>query len=381
MNKKKRVLIFSTAYFPYIGGAEIAVKEITDRINDTEFVMVTPLLDKKLPREEKLHNLYIHRIGKGNNWDKFRLFFCGPGYAKKLGKFDTVWSIMASFAGLTGLRYKKQNSDTKFLLTLQEGDSKKHIYSRAWFIWPYFKQIFKTADKIQAISKYLANWARELGAKCGIEIIPNGVSMALAKSGDEIVKKCNHKVVVTVSRLVEKNDIESLIKSAEFLPEDVHFSIVGSGEKELDLRDLVKSRGWTSRVHFVGNVEPHKVYGYLQQADVFCRPSLSEGLGNAFLEAMATGLPTIGTKVGGIPDFLVDEEISLPDEARRAKTGWFCEIKNPKSIAERVKYIIDDKNKSEVDKVIFNAKKMVEEKYSWNLIAQRMSKIFNELNV
>ena len=162
---KKRILIFSTAYFPLIGGAEIAVKEITDRIEDCEFVMIASKLDKKLPREEKLHNLYIHRIGKGNNWDKFRLIFSGPKYAKSLGKFDIVWSIMASFGGFAGLRYKKQNKKVPFLLTLQEGDSKYHIYKRVWFIWPYFKQIFKMADRIQAISKYLGDWACDMGSK------------------------------------------------------------------------------------------------------------------------------------------------------------------------------------------------------------------------
>jgi len=48
-NNKKRILIFSTAYFPLIGGAEVAVREITKRIDEFEFVMVAPKLDKDLP--------------------------------------------------------------------------------------------------------------------------------------------------------------------------------------------------------------------------------------------------------------------------------------------------------------------------------------------
>ncbi len=153
-----------------------------------------------------------------------------------------------------------------------------------------------------------------------------------------------------------------------FLSENVHLIILGDGELKEHLEEVSKNNNLDKRVHFVGNVAPKEVYNYLAKADVFCRPSLSEGLGNAFLEAMLSGLPVVATKVGGIPDFLVDGE-----------TGWFCEVKNSRSIAEKVKYILDEKNKDEVLKVVENAKKMVGEKYGWDLIAQKMDKIFNLL--
>jgi len=412
----KRVLIFSTAYFPYIGGAEVAVREITNRINDVEFVMITARLDKNLPVKEKVGNIEVYRVGKGSKWDKFRLILQGPGIASKLGKFDLVWSIMASYAGFASLRYKKKNKTVPFLLTLQEGDTKAHIYKRVWFVWPYFKQIFKRADKIQAISNYLADWAQDLGAKCPIKVIPNGVDIQKFKEySDKHIKgkDCSHKLIVTVSRLVEKNGVEHLIRSLEFLPEDIHLLIVGGGELESSLKNLVKEKSFEKRVHFTGKVSSDRVLNYLKNSDVFCRPSLSEGLGNAFLEAMAVGLPVVATKVGGIPDFLTDEETSLPGqsslklrlvnstpkaktslpgesrlsrektslpgEARKAKTGWYAQVKNPQSIAEKIKYILDDKNKEVVDSVVVSAKKMVEEKYNWNLIAQKMNRIFLEL--
>src|SRR3989338_9428218 len=125
---KKRVLVFSTAYLPLIGGAEIAVKEITDRLPDVEFVMVTARLKKELPSVEKLGNVSVHRIGNGGSFDKLRLVFSGWKYALKLGKFDAIWAIMASYGGFAALRYKKKNPCTPFLLTLQEGDSKWDIY-------------------------------------------------------------------------------------------------------------------------------------------------------------------------------------------------------------------------------------------------------------
>ena len=64
MNSRK-VLIFSLAYHPYVGGAELAIKEITDRIDPNEYVfdMITLRFDKKLPSVEKVGNVTVHRIG------------------------------------------------------------------------------------------------------------------------------------------------------------------------------------------------------------------------------------------------------------------------------------------------------------------------------
>ena len=115
-----------------------------------------------------------------------------------------------------------------------------------------------------------------------------------------------------------------------------------------------------------GFVKPEDIPQYLAVSDVFVRPSLSEGLGNSFLEAMEAGLPVIGTKVGGIPDFLIDGE-----------TGLFCEINDPKSIAEKIKLALSDIGLRE--KMIAKGKRMVEERYDWNLVAGKMHGIFNEL--
>ena len=61
----KRILVFSLAYHPFVGGAEIAVKEITDRIGEGEitFDMITLRYDSRLPRVERVGNVMVHRIG------------------------------------------------------------------------------------------------------------------------------------------------------------------------------------------------------------------------------------------------------------------------------------------------------------------------------
>jgi glycosyltransferase involved in cell wall biosynthesis len=103
---------------------------------------------------------------------------------------------------------------------------------------------------------------------------------------------------------------------------------------------------------------------YLHASDIFIRPSLSEGFGNSFIEAMASRVPVIATPVGGIIDFLKDGE-----------TGLFCEVKNPKSIAQKVEKLIKDKESREY--IVRNAYEMVKNKYDWNIIANDMkNKVF-----
>ena len=360
----------------------MAVREICARIPDFEFVMITAKLDASLPAIERIGNIEVHRLGRGDCRDKYRLIASGARYAGTLGKFDAVWSIMASYAGFAAVRYKKNNPKVPFLLTLQEGDSRFDIYKHVWWCWPYFKQIFKKADKIQTISNYLATWAKEVDASCPIEVIPNGVDLekfrkavipakaGIQKQVSDIKQSLGindgSKIVVTVSRLVKKNGVEDLIRAMEFLRSDVHLLIAGDGILKKKLLGLVDRLKLSDRVHFLGEISHHDLPEYFFMSDVFCRPSKSEGLGNVFLEAMAAGVPIIGTKVGGIPDFLTDNQ-----------TGLFCSVRDPRDISEKINRLMVD-NSLRL-RLAENGKKLTEAKFSWDLIAEKMKKIIGAL--
>ncbi|HPW39836.1 MAG TPA: glycosyltransferase family 4 protein, partial [bacterium] len=232
------------------------------------------------------------------------------------------------------------------------------------------------ADRIQAISNFLAERAKKLGAKNKIEVMPNGITISNFKFHPPWVTDKspiqNSKKIITASRLVKKNGIKYLIQAFQLLVTDcslpVTLTIIGDGPLRPRLEKLAKDLKIDQRVEFVGNIPNQQVYEHLSQADIFCRPSLSEGLGNAFLEAMAVKVPTVATPVGGIPDFLKDGE-----------TGWFCKVKDPASIAEKINYILNPTNKEEAERVIENAYNLVMKKYNWNDIARNIKGIFSEL--
>ncbi len=390
-NGGTKVLIFSTAYFPFVGGAEVAVKEITDRINDMKFDMITAKMDRKLPAFERIGNVNIYRMGFG--WgaiDKIILAKFGVFKALKLDKknnYDCAWSIMASQASIAAAFFKIYNKKVKLVLTLQEGDEEEHLaryvlnikFLYKILIRPWHLLIFKKADRVTAISRHLKERAIRNGVKAPVEVIPNGVNLENYELRiknyelDELKKllgiKEGEKVLITTSRLVKKNGIDDLIKAAAILIKNyklkIKLLILGGGELKDELISLSENLGIKNDVGFRGVIFPDKLPEYYKISDCFCRPSVSEGLGNSFLEAMYFGIPIIATPVGGIPDFLVNGE-----------TGWFCKVKNPQSIAEKVKYILDKKNKEEIARVVENARRMVEEKYNWETIAEKIEEVF-----
>lgn len=366
----KTVLIFSTAYVPAIGGAERAVEEITTKLgNQYRFVLVTARLSSALPRRERIGMVDVVRVGFGIPLlDKLLLAFTGARVAERELKgvvADTVWGIMASYGGLAALRYKEKHPEAHFLLTLQEGDDLAHIARRAQWLGKRFKSIFARADKVQAISNYLARWAEDTGATAPITVVPNGVDVQKFKFQKSKIQNPNVKKeevkLVTTSRLVKKNAVDDIIRALAHLPENITLEVVGDGVERVALERLAKSLGVGKRVSFLGATAPEEIPQILAHADIFVRPSLSEGLGNSFLEAFAVGLPVIATPVGGIPDFLTDGE-----------TGWSVEPRNPESISASVRYIIDPAHEEHVRHVTTNARVLVEREYAWESVAEHM---------
>lgn len=389
----KRVLIFSLAYFPkYVGGAEVSVKEITDRTPDIEFHMVTNRFDRGLPQEEKIGNVLVHRIGIATdnptmvdlkkfplNLNKPLFQFLAAWKAVQLNRtyrYDGTWAVMAHAAGVPAVLFKMWNPQAKFVLNLQEGDPTPYIEKKMMMVWPLFVRAFRRADLVQALSNYLAEWARRMGYRGAVEVIPNAVdakrfaepqpAARINLIKDTLGKKMGEIFLITTSRLVRKNAVDDVIRALPLLPENVTFLVLGVGPDEEALQSLARELKVTARVRFLGQISHADMPAYLQAADIFIRPSRSEGFGASFPEAMAAGLPVIATQEGGIADFLFDEERN-PD---KPVTGFAVDRDSPEDIARAVQRVMAHPEKTRA--VVATARAMVLEKYDWNTIARDM---------
>jgi glycosyltransferase involved in cell wall biosynthesis len=395
----KRILVFSLAYYPtFVGGAEVAIKEITDRNKDIEFHMITLRFDSTQPAEERIGNVIVHRVGFGKKGATAAQTYRAAFYISKILfvplaalkaralhrkiRFDGMWAMMSYMLfPLVLLRWTGVR--IPYALTLQEGDPFEHMFER-WYIGPFASLLrfgFRKATVVQAISTFLAKWAVHFGHKKPIEVIPNAADVAHFSHRcsdaalDTVHIGLNRKEgdvwLISTSRLVHKNAIDDVIRALKFLPAHVHFANLGLGPDYENLEALAQKEGVSDRVHLLPHVSHDVMPSYLQACDIFIRPSRSEGMGISFIEAMAAGLPVIATQEGGIADFLFDEKRN-PD---KPTTGWAVDKNAPEQIAAAVKDIIARPEK--VKEVVATAKKMVMEKYDWNLIARDMrNKIF-----
>ncbi|MBX4192601.1 glycosyltransferase family 4 protein [Candidatus Parcubacteria bacterium] len=374
-----KVLIFSLAYFPKVGGAEIAIDEITKRIDDIEFHLVTLRFGKER-RTEQLGNVTVHRVGWGPSYFAKILFV--PLAALKAArlnrtlKFDGFWAMMSYMTFPIALMRLFGNK-TPYLLTLQDGDPFERVFERPHIkpFLPLLRYGFKNATLVQTLSTYLVDWAHTLGYEGAVEVVPNGVDAKhfsrIVGSREEMRRSWQQHMsdvlLVSTSRAVTKNALDDVIRALKFLPSHVHFFNFGYGPDIVKLENLARSLGVLDRTHLMPHPGLETLPQYLQACDIFIRPSRSEGFGISFVEAMAAGLPVIATTEGGLSDFIFDK-----------KTAFVVDRDSPKQIAEAVEYILSNPELSK--KVIETARSMVFEKYDWQLIAKTMrEKVFSRL--
>ena len=393
---KKKILIFSLDYLPgNISGAEAAIKEITDRIppEEIEFHMVTLYYNSQTPRVEQIGNVRIHRVGifSKENPDlsdrgRFPLhlnkyFYQGWAGIKawmlfRKEKYDLVWGVMAHGTGVPAVIFKWLVPNIPYALTLQEGDPPEHIENMVRPMWPIWKRCFRKATIIQSISQFLADWAKRREATCEIKIIRNGAnpqsinptyeSSEIEALKEKLNKKEGDVFLTNTARLVHQKGFDTTIRALKLLPENIKLIVVGDGNERADLEKLVHELELNDRVIFTGHIDRSEVTKYRLVSDIFVGPSRSEGLGNAFLSAMACRMPVIATQVGGIADFLFDKDRN-PD---KAPTGFAVDPDNPEQIAKKVEYI--RAHPDEVSTVVKNAREMVVGEYDWDTIAKRM---------
>ncbi len=374
----KRILIFSLAYLPHVGGAEVALKEITDRISDIEFHILTLNFGADA-KEEKIGNVFVHRVGNSASYLSKILFVPRAVLlARSLYQtqhFDASWAMM-SYMLFPIVLLRALGTHVPYLLTLQEGDPFEYTFNR-WFILPFRPLLsigFKNASAVQTISTYLAEWANNMGFKKEVVVIPNGVDLKrFTEASKPPIVTAGVVNLITASRLVYKNALDEVIRALVLLPENVQFVVYGSGPDERELRALAEDLKVGSRVLFKGYSSHSDLARAFATAHIFVRPSRSEGMGNSFIEAMAAGLPVIGTQEGGIADFLFDTRRN----PSKGATGWAVDKDSPQQIAMAVKEILT--NPEKVVQVRENARALVREKYDWDLIARDMKKLFDRV--
>lgn len=150
---------------------------------------------------------------------------------------------------------------------------------------------------------------------------PSGPSIAASsiELDDERLVSTPRRYERPASRLVFVGSLEHYLKAPDLVIRavganlarglDLQLTIVGDGRFRGELEAVAAAAGCLERVRFIGALPAARVPGELDHAEVFVLPSRSEGLPRAMVEAMARGLPCIGSDAGGIPELLAPDAL------------------------------------------------------------------------
>jgi len=220
----------------------------------------------------------------------------------------------------------------------------------------------------ETILKNTSHWLNENK----IEVIYNGIDIKkidqAAKNSVDLKKEFNIKdekiIIGNIGRLSYQKGHEFLIEAIELLKQerdDFVVLIIGDGEREAEIKNLVNDKGLGDYIIFTGFRDD--VYNLLPGLDFLVHTARWEGFGFVIAEAMAAGLPVVSTDVSNISEIIVD-----------GKTGYLAEAGNPEDIKNKVLKMMENdkdgfekrgrkviKDKFTLDKMIKNIEKFLED--------------------
>lgn len=191
------------------------------------------------------------------------------------------------------------------------GGSLAAICSRKWMEY-LVRHTFSLTDAVVLLANSELRDFEHLGITKGVVVIPNAVDTYQYRGAQVRVHSGRVQRLVYLGRLLREKGIFESIEAIEILRaereyRDVELKIAGTGPVGEEIRRYIDERGLGACVKLVGAVFGNEKIKLLQDADVFLFPSYHpEGLPYCILESLAAGTPVITTRVGGIPDVVVD---------------------------------------------------------------------------
>lgn len=381
-----KILFFNYEYPPLGGGAANATAYILkeySKIPDLKVDLITSSIDSGYHLENLGNNVFIHRIPIGKNKNNLHyqsqkelLVYAWKAYffAKKLvqkNKYDLSHSFFTVPCGFISLLIKRKYK-IPYVVSLRGSDVPGYSERFAFlyvFIKPLVRLIWRKADAVISNSKGLKELALKTNSKQEIGVIYNGIDIS-----DFIPKpenRPNDKLIITVgaSRVTARKGINYLIEAIKKLSPkypNIYLRVMGGGNEKENLENLAKELNLEKNVEFIGRIPRENTSPYYQEAGIFVLPSLNEGMSNAMLEALASGLPLIATDTGGTREILEEGE-----------NGFIVKMKNSQNLAEKIELLVKD---PDLRKRMGEASRKKAEMMSWEKVAREYLEIYSKIN-
>ncbi|NTW14904.1 MAG: glycosyltransferase family 4 protein [Candidatus Moranbacteria bacterium] len=381
-----KVLFLNYEYPPLGGGAANATEYLLREYARTEGLevhLVTSAIGNGYAREEIGDRVIVHRIPIGKNPSDLHhqsranlLSYTVKGYlfARKLvreeGGFDLIHAFFTIPGGFQSLLLRAEFR-LPYVVSLRGADVPGYserfpvIYA---FVRPIVRLIWNRAAAVVSNSEGLRELAGKTSPNLDIPVIPNGVDTGQFKP--ESRTSSDGFRILAVSRLTPRKGIRFLIRAMRPLREaypdrGLELLIAGGGDEEESLKALAVTEGVSDVVRFLGRVPHDGLPQVYRDSDVFCLPSLNEGMSNTVLEAIASGLPIVATVTGGTEELVRDGE-----------NGFFVAMESPEDLAEKLGRLVAD---PALRARMGEASRAHAETMSWSSVAGRYADLYRSV--
>lgn len=225
-------------------------------------------------------------------------------------------------------------------------------------IGPFLRVIWHAASAVIANSQGLYELAHAFDASIQIPIIPNGVDVTRfdASPRDQSLPR-----LLSAGRIVYQKGLDLGLRALAQLKDlDWHWNIAGDGPQVDALKFLAQELGIAERITFLGWQSKEDLSQDYHQANLFLFPSRHEGMPNAVLEAMASGLPVAATRIAGSEELVLDGE-----------TGCLVPTEDVDALRDALRSLLSD---APLREQMGTASRLrVEREYSWENVALQYS--------
>lgn len=229
--------------------------------------------------------------------------------------------------------------------------------------------MWRAVDKVISVSEFtrdrLLNWADIEPDQ--VTVIHNAIDLTKYKSGPkpeyllERYDLAQKKVIITVGRLDPDEQAKGFDQVLELLPKllksipDIAYVIVGSGDDMQRLQEKARRMSVERNVVFTGWISEAEKPDYYRLADAYVMPGRLEGFGYVYLEALACGIPVVGSKIDGSRAALLDGELGElvdPNDSEELFDAIQRVLQKEKSIPDKLQYFSIKRYEQEISKAI-----------------------------
>jgi glycosyltransferase involved in cell wall biosynthesis len=231
-------------------------------------------------------------------------------------------------------------------------------------IGPLLRVIWHDASAVIANSNGLRDLALAFDSAIEIPIIPNGVD---GNQYTAEIRAWSPPRLFSVGRIVHQKGFDLGLRAlAQLTGLDWEWSIAGDGPQLEPLKSLARELGISARVKFLGWQSGKELSQCYHQANLFLFPSRHEGMPNAVLEAMSSGLPVVATRIAGSEELVVD-----------GITGLLTPSESVDELRDALRKILTDSTLRE--KMGIASRLRVEQNYTWQKVAGQYQSLLKKI--